>query len=374
MEQRDARQILSKHRDGNATEEEKALLESWMLNGDHDNNDLTDDELLHDLAEIRQRLNIDNLQVKTRPMWPRIAAVAAAVFIFLTAGIYVALHKQPDAPQTIAKNAPVDIAPGEYKAILTLSDGSNIGLTSAKQGILAKQGNTIITKTADGEIAYSANTPTATNQTYNTITIPRAGKWNVVLPDGSKAWLDAFSSIRFPTVFTAKNRTVEITGQVYFEVVHNAARPFRVLANGQTIEDIGTHFNVNAYKDEPGIKTTLVEGSVSVSNDNQRVVLKPGQQSVFLSNNKIFVKKDLNVEDEIAWKDGYFEFNKASIQTVMRQFARWYDVEVTYEGTTPISKITGKVPRNVNASQALKILSSLDIHFKIEDKKIIITP
>jgi ferric-dicitrate binding protein FerR (iron transport regulator) len=369
MEQNNAKQILSKYRAGTATETEKAFIENWIVYGAAGNMDLTDEELLHDLTDIRQRLKIDQPQQKVIRLWQRLAA-AAAVLLFMSTAAYFILHKQPQS-----QLAAIDFAPGNNKAILTLANGKNISLTDAKLGVLANENITAIDKTTDGEVVYRTNNKIKpAGITYNTITSPRAGKWSVVLPDGTKAWLDDMSSIRFPTVFNGTNRTVEITGQVYFEVVHNAAHPFRVIANGQTIEDIGTHFNVSAYNEDAAVKITLLEGSVKVSKGDKKVILKPGQQSVVSTTSDNMLVENTDTGNAVAWKDGYFAFKKASIQTVMREFSRWYDVDVAYEGKTPTSMITGKVPRNVNASQALKILSYMDIHFRIEDKKIIITP
>jgi ferric-dicitrate binding protein FerR (iron transport regulator) len=368
MEQNNAKQVLLNYRAGTATADEKAFVENWIVYGAESDTDLTDEELLHDLTAIRQRLNIDQPQQKVVKLWPRLAAAAAAL-LFISTAAYFLLHKQPQ------KLITADIAPGRNKAMLTLSNGKQLSLTDAKQGVLANEDITTINKTTDGEVVYNTNNKIKpAGITYNTITSPRAGKWSVVLPDGTKAWLDNLSSIRFPTAFNGTNRTVEITGQVYFEVVHNAAHPFKVIANGQTIEDIGTHFNVSAYNDDAVVKTTLLEGSVMVSKGDKNVILKPGQQSVLTAANNNLLVENIDTKNAIAWKEGYFAFNKASIQTVMRQFARWYDVDVEYEGKTPELMITGKVPRNVNASQALKILSYMDIHFRIEDRKIIITP
>jgi transmembrane sensor len=376
MDKKNAKQILLKYQAGTATKEEKVFLENWILYGTSGGIDLTDDELLQDLFEIRKRLNIDRAQNRTVRLWPVIAA-AASILLFLSIGGYIILHKQPKQQTARLLN---DIAPGGNKAVLTLSGGKQISLTDAKLGVLANEDETIINKTDSGKVIYSDNGKAiATAIAYNTITIPRGGKWNIVLPDGSKAWLDASSSLRFPVAFTGNNRTVEITGQVYFEIVHNAAKPFRVMANGQTVEDIGTHFNINAYTDEPAIKTTLLEGSIKVSVPRSRssknragIVLMPGQQAVLSpSTNNLYVE-NANPDNVLAWKEGYFIFKKASIESVMRQFARWYNVDVEYEGTPPASMITGKIHRDVKASEALKILSLLDIHFKIEDKKIII--
>ncbi len=373
MEHKDAKQILLKYRDGTATTEEKSFIEDWMLHhawGDHD---LTDDELLQDLADIRQKLDNSRAQKDTK-LWLRIAA-AAAILLFLSFSGYFILSKKQPQQQVVKNQLQNDFAPGNNKAILTLSTGKQISLTNAKPGILAMQGKTTINKNAPGQVVYHAdNNPEQAKITYNTVTTPRGGKWMLTLPDGSKVWLDDSSSICFPTAFTGADRTVEITGQIYFEVVHNAAKPFKVITRGQTVEDLGTHFNINAYADEPAITTTLLEGSVKISKGNKKMILKPGQASVASSLSNKLVVKNVNAEDAVAWKDGYFVFKKASVQEVIKQYARWYDMVVEYDGKIPAKLITGRAYRYENTSDALETLSALGIHCRIENKKITITP
>ncbi|WP_121198474.1 FecR family protein [Mucilaginibacter gracilis] len=311
-------------------------------------------------------------------LWPRIAA-AASIIIALSFGGYFLTHKkQPQPTLNLAKN---DVAPGGNKAILTLSNGKQISLTDAGKGKLAQQNNTTINKTADGQIVYNQTASPSTKQVqiaYNTITTPRGGKYNLVLADGTIATLDAASSIKYPVAFTGSERKVEITGQVYFEVVHNASKPFRVVVKGETIEDLGTHFNINAYDDEPAIVTTLVEGSIKVNKDGQSVLLKPGQEALAThSLHKILVRK-ANIQQAIAWKDGLFRFDQTELKTLMRQVSRWYNLNVVYQGSVVNDEFDGQIPRDVKLSQLLKILASNQVHFEIENngttKTLIIKP
>jgi len=323
------------------------------------------------LEKIRPKLKptiVKNLKPKYR--W--YIAAAAAILVMFSAGILV--YFEQSKPQTSAyqKN---DIRPGGNKAILTLANGSQILLADAKNGKLAVQGNTVINKTANGQISYSAaaglvaGAPVA----FNTVSTPRGGQYMVILPDGTKAWLNAASSLRYPTAFYGKERKVELTGEGYFEVVHNDKSPFRVISNGETIEDIGTHFNVNAYIDEPALITTLLEGKIRVSKNSETAILTPGQQSIIHPINNSITVKNANTDEAVAWKNGYFNFDHADIKTVMRSLSRWYDVDIAYEGNVPERHFTGEIHRNLNASQVLEVLSDLNIDFRIEGKKIIVT-
>ncbi len=315
---------------------------------------------LTDQAEKRILAHI--FKHKQHRLWPRIA-VAASILLCCSIGIYFYQHRQQKPSTTqIARN---DIAPGHNQATLTLSNGQQIILTKGMSGKLAQQGQTNIQVNSGSNIQYTAAVK-ETEVAYNTLTTKRGEQspYPLILADGSKVWLNAASSITFPTAFTGKERRVKVTGEAYFEVVHNNLQPFKVEAANQIIEDIGTHFNVNAYTDEPATITTLLEGAVKVN----RLTLKPGEQT----DGKNITEAD--TEEAIAWKMGDFSFKQANIQTVMREFARWYDVDVAYEGQTRNAKITGHVHRNVNASQALKILTLLNIHYRIEGRKITVIP
>lgn len=312
---------------------------------------------------------------KSTTLWPRIAVAASVLFMVCLAGYVVTRHRDT-MPSVVAKRIlPVDIAPGGNKAILILSNGQQINLTNAQNGKLAKEANVAINKTADGQVVYQPEKNEGRGElAYNTLKTPRGGKFDLTLADGTRVWLNAASSITYPLVFNGHDREVEITGEAYFEVAHNAAQSFHVKVAGQTIEDLGTHFNINAYPDEPVIRTTLLEGSVRVSNATGNLTLKPGQQAVIQPNQSISIDPDADMEEAIAWHHDLFKFNDASIETVMRQLARWYDVDVSYEGNIPPRFFSGKIYRNTSALKVADILSYKQIHFRIEGRKIIVTP
>lgn len=324
------------------------------------------------LDQIDKREEVNTRYSKIKTLWPRIAA-AASILAFLSVGAYFLSHKQP-YQYKIAQMPIPDIAPGGNKAILTLSNGRRIVLTNAQNGKIAQEGNMIISKTADGQIVYNASAKTHSNEiAYNTIVTPKGGLFKIILPDGTKVSLNAVSSLRFPTTFNGKNRKVELTGEAYFEVVHNSASPFKVVAAGQLVEDIGTHFNINAYSDEAVVKTTLLEGSVKVTAQNQQVILKPGQQSqikIGLVSQSIDIVNDADTEEAVAWKDGLFEFKRASVKQVMYTAARWYDLDVIYADKIPDIKITGRISRNVNLSGLINLLQFEGLELKIEGKTI----
>jgi len=297
-------------------------------------------------------------------------AVAASIVAVVGTGAYLYFRSVKPAQQ-IVQNQTQDILPGSDKAILK-THGRQISITDAKNGLVAQMGSTSITKTANGKLVYN-NTGTNAAMVYDTLIVPRGGQHLLQLADGTKILLDADSKLRYPERFASNERRIElISGHGRFYVHHNAAIPFYVNVKGQTMKDIGTDFDISAYNDEGPVKTTLVEGSISVSSGNHKVTLKPGEQSSF-TDNHIKVQA-VDVDNVIAWSNGFFAFKQADIKTVMRQFSRWYDVVVEYEGQIPTTRITGKAYRNVNASEALTILTDLGIHYRIENKKIIIIP
>jgi hypothetical protein len=305
-------------------------------------------------------------------------AAAASIILCLFVGSYFLLHKTPIIQIALKQNQTHDILPGGNKAILTLANGKQIILNDAKNGILAELGNVAIHKTADGEVVYnSAKNKMAAIIEYNTLTTPRGGQYHLTLADGTDVWLNAASSIKYPTAFAGKTRQVEITGEAYFEVAHNAAKPFLVTSNGQTIEVLGTHFNVNSYTDETTIKTTLLEGSVKVSNGITTTILKSGQQSrinIGSNNPKISILNGIDTEETIAWKNGYFRYDNIELKDLMRQISRWYDIEVVYQGQVANHEYLMDLKRKTNLSNLLKILEQGGIHFKIEDRKLIVMP
>jgi transmembrane sensor len=307
---------------------------------------------------------------------------AAAILIVIGTVIFLSIDRQSKGtePVVVAKPTVNDVLPGGNKATLRLSDGQVINLDSAANGSLATQGNAKIVKQADGQIIYTMEGKAATEVMYNTMSTPPGGQFRLKLPDGTDVWLNAASSINYPAAFTGKDRTVTITGEAYFEVATLRLRsgqkmPFKVKINGSTeVEVLGTHFNVNAYADEPGIKTTLLEGSVKVSKDLASVILKPGEQTSVSQRSQpsqpIAVETDL----VMAWKNGLFNFNKVSLQDVMKQIARWYDVDIVYQGEIKPKKFGGEIQRDLNLSEVLEGLKETGIHFRIEGKKLIVLP
>jgi ferric-dicitrate binding protein FerR (iron transport regulator) len=316
--------------------------------------------------------------------------IAAAVFIIggLSIGAYLLFFHLPfkdiaRIERTKASSLKNDIKPGRNKAVLTLSNGRVIFLDSANKGELAAQGNVSVTKLNGGTLVYhQQKTDSKPVVQYNTLTTPLGGKYQLILPDGSKVWLNAASSIRFPTAFAGKEREVQITGEVYFEVTKDAEKPFKVKEGNLVIEVLGTHFNVNAYSNEPDVKVTLLEGSVRVSqlalNGNGKVqssqLLQPGEQMQVKQNGKIQLIENANINKVIAWKNNLFWFDDDDIQTVMRQIARWYHADIEIRGTIS-QHFTGSIPRDIMVSEALEVLRRTEsIHFQIEGQKIIVSP
>ena len=275
-----------------------------------------------------------------------------------------------------------DIEPGDDKAILTLGDGTKIILDDAQNGVLANQGGNSILKAAEGELIYSFSAESnlqlpednSDNIIFNTIETPKGGKFQVRLPDGSKVWLNAASSLRFPTKFAGSKRQVELNGEAYFEVAHDESKLFEVKARNQTVQVFGTHFNINAYEDEPSVNTTLLEGSVRISDIRTNIsqMLRPGEQSKLTERIEVFNVK--NTAEAVAWKEGYFQFHEADIKTVMRQIERWYDVSIIYEGDMPNYRFGGEIERSLSLIQVLKVLEKTKVHFRLEGREVIVMP
>lgn len=303
-------------------------------------------------------------------------SVAAAVIIVLGTGLYF-FKGSYSKPQGQVVSVPVlnDVPPGGNKALLTLTNGRQIILDSLKNGLILRASNFEINKTEDGQLEYHSFDRTdesAEEPDLNMISTPRGGEYRVILPDGSKVWLNAGSSIKFPPVFRGKTRVVELRGEAYFEVAKNAKMPFKVKSRQAEIEVLGTHFNVRAYTDEKAMKTTLVEGSVKVRTLNSNATLKPGDQAV-LQDYLMQVVHRVDVEEQIAWKNGLFQFKDASLEDVMKQAALWYDLKVSFAGKIPQKQLTGKTSRKANASQFMNMLKYIGVEFKIEGKNVTIT-
>ena len=307
--------------------------------------------------------------------WLRIAAAATVVFFAVT-GVYFWLNPKQSGLNTaqlqkISKGSGEVIMQGGNRAVLTLADGSNIVLDSSKPGTLTKQGNAKVTKLNSATLAYKAGDGNSPEIVYNTLSTPRGGQYQLILPDGTKVWLNASSSIYFPTVFKGKDRKVTVTGEAYFEVAKIASIPFKINVKDMEVQVLGTHFNIMAYNEENSMNTTLLEGSVKVSRGLVNTILAPGQESrISLTDDIKIVEAD--IEEVMAWKNGWFQFNGYDIEKVMRQVSRWYDIEIVYEGKIPSGHFTGLVSRQNEIAQVLKIMQAGGVHFRIEGRKVFV--
>lgn len=378
----EAKQLLNKYDQGNCTAEEKALVERWYLSEsykqtvpeDQDQDDFAA-EKIQMWFEISEMSGIENKNKVSRViLWG--TSIAAAVLITISVGSNFFKTNEPELVVKETKPRVYDINPGGNKAVLTLADGTKIVLDDAVNGTIAEQGGINISKSTDGSIIYDMPELVGNNSEavlFNTIETPKGGKYQIILPDGSKVWLNSVSSLRFPAIFNGNERNVELKGEAFFEVAKYTNKPFIVKTNDMKVIVTGTQFNVMAYSDENYSATTLVEGSVNVSNLNSNIVLKPGEQVV--SNEGAKLSKSLaDVEQNIAWKNGLFQFNDTDMRTVMNQISRWYDVSVEYKGLVPEKHFGGYISRDSKLSQVLKMLELSGVKFKIEEKKIIVLP
>lgn len=386
------RQLAKKYVEGNASEEEAALLHQWYdsVNAGDTETVLTEAPETRDQFSLSVWMELKKVMAAEKqrarssrsayPLWRR----AAAAVLLLVAG-YAGFHYWQESiaghlpdKNTAAPLVAGDVtAPAHTKAVLTLANGQQVILDSISSGYISRQGNARVEKTSTGQIAYTVENSTADIQ-YNTLTVPRGSRAaSIILADGTKVWLNVASSITYPTAFAGKERSVKITGEAYFEVASNPAMPFIVTQpnTAARIQVLGTHFNVNAYDGEPGMKVTLLEGSVKVSKNDRlpATVLTPGQQAL-VAENAITVTKNVAVDEVVAWKAGLFIFNKTDIRSMMRQAERWYDIIASYPNGAPADEFSGSLSRNVNLSQFLKIMEYSDIKIKITGKNVIINP
>jgi transmembrane sensor len=352
--------LLERYQRGECTPEEKARVDQWFE--------------AHEMAETRfeqmtaneqenwvsalfadiQQANQPKPTTIYRKLYPYIAA--ASVILILGSGLLFFKLKSLPPPSG-------DVSPYTAKAILKTGHGKTLILDSNRKGTLAQYANTHIQKTSDDRIVYTNNQETEINAIFDTLQVPAGGKpYHLKLADGSVIIVNVASTLRFPENFRKNNNEVElISGEAYFNIIHDAQAPLIIKAKGQTIEDIGTEFNVNTYHDEPDSRTTLVEGAVKVN----RKLLAPGQQAILRGSTLMIAKAD--VEQITSWKNGYFRFNGEDIQTVMRELARWYNIEVRYEGKISKEGYYVKISRSKNISEVLKALERTNsVHFKIE--------
>ncbi len=329
------------------------------------------------LRQMEERIGMHTpivpLVQKYRRLW-----WGAAALLVLAAGSYFWLQQQA-APAAAPGNDEIalqyDVPPGTNKAVLTLSNGRQIILDSAANGTLALQGNASIVKQDDGSLSYLDTPGNNTHEVlYNTMSIPKGGQYQLTLPDGSRVWLNAASTLKYPTSFTGKERSVELTGEGYFEIAPDAHQPFLVKAGSLQVKVLGTSFNVMAYADEKSINTTLLSGAVKVLQGTQEKTLTPGQQATVDNQTGLVTINETEAEQAIAWKDGMFRFSSSNMAMVLRQVSRWYDIEVVYQGKVPQGHITGKVPRSMKLSRVLRVLELSGVHCKLEKNKLIILP
>ncbi len=372
-------------RNGEFEEETKQMIEQLLIEkpsitiDDHERADKIFENILQRSAQIDEESEKIILPAPARTkLFSIVRFVAAASIIGLVIlGSYYWFGNKPaneisktEVKKPVYKN---DLPRGGNKALLTLADGSVIVLDDAKNGALTQQGNAKIIK-LDGRVNYNSTNASTNEIVYNSISTPKGGQYQIVLPDGSEVWLNSTSSIRFPTAFSGKNRTVEITGEAYFEIAKNKSMPFIVKVNNAEIQVLGTHFNVMAYNDESMLNTTLLEGSVKFIKENVTKILTPGQQSQLSNDGHVNVVSNVDVNKVIAWKNGMFNYQGADIGTVLRQISRWYDVEIVY--TKKVDDLFyAEIPRNTQLSDLLKALELTGkVHFEVEGKKIIVMP
>jgi ferric-dicitrate binding protein FerR (iron transport regulator) len=386
-------ELAEKWLNGTITREEEIEFSNWY-NIDQDKEIIIPEEFAENDEMLRKRIlqnildttkNKKNVQSgriiqfrqknKRSPL-VRIAVAASIIgVIILGSYFWVKKDKKNEVAKTQIEARPYknDVLPGGNKAMLTLADGSTILLEDAQNGALAQQGGTKIIKLG-GKLSYSSMSAGSKDILYNTVITPRGGQYQVELSDGSQVWLNAASSLRFPTAFAGKERRVEITGEAYFEVAKNKNIPFIVSVNGAEVQVLGTHFNVMAYTEEDAVKTTLLEGSVLFSKGKVNRLLKPGQQSELSKNDIVKVNSNVDVNEVVAWKNGKFHFENADLETIMRQLSRWYNIEIIYD-----KKVNDlfylEMSRSSNLSNVLKALELAgDLHFEIIGKAVILKP
>ncbi|WP_295721649.1 FecR family protein [Mucilaginibacter sp.] len=377
--------LYQKYINGQCTPMEKELLDSYSdemkLQGDDWTDDLVDEQDVRN--RIWQKLNDSRKVVEITPRKKanyRWITAAAVLLIALFAGLFFIKGEKPkqQAVTGIAKNKQQQIVPGSNKAYLTLANGANIILDDAKNGEIAAKTGIKVSKTANGVLVYhfTKTRPEAVASAapeFNTITTPRGGQYKVELVDGTKVWLNAASSLRFPQAFTGTDRQVELTGEAYFEVAKNKEKPFIVKANGTQVQVLGTHFNVNAYSDNNNITTTLLEGSVRMSNASSAVMLVPGQQGSAGENGAAIKVSKADTEENMAWINGFFVFHDESIVNVMKQVSRWYDVDIEYRDNVQQNEFGGTISRYKNINELLNNMQlTRTIHYKIEGRRVII--
>lgn len=377
MENKRSEKLLRDYLSGQCSPEEQAIVETWYCEISAEQKDelsATDDLSIKEEVFNAIRKERKTVFIGIRKLWTGIASAVAVVCILGFAALYHSRNGEYKIKKDfLAQN----IIPGGNKATLTLANGKKISLTDSDEGQLAEQAGIRVTKTAEGQLIYTVTNvgpaEAGAEPLYNVIETPTGGKYEVNLPDGTRVWLNSASSLRYPLRFSNQERKVEMTGECYFEVAQHKSKPFRVSFSNQTVEVLGTHFNINAYSDEPAVKTTLLEGSVRLNYKGMARVLKPGQQAAVNGNDLTLSNVDL--EQVVAWKKGDFAFDGTPLKAILRQISRWYNVEVSFEGTVADAQFGGSISRTKNINEVLKVLElTKGVHFKIEGRRILVMP
>ncbi|WP_233632783.1 FecR family protein [Parapedobacter sp. ISTM3] len=383
MEHNRAKELLERYRSGLCSAEEREMVESHFARYIRDNDQLPS---LDDWIRVERNMyeamqaRIHRPPFNGRLLW--MYSAAALVIVSAVALLFYSLVRQPSAEQHVAGSRPADVDPGTERAVLTLADGRKIALDEAGIGQLATEGGVIINKTADGQILYEANEQEGSALAFNTVETPKGGYFKIVLPDGTGVWLNAASLLKYPNHFSGHERRVELQGEAYFEVAsqYSAAServkmPFVVATATQEVEVLGTQFNLNAYPDEPDVKTTLLEGTVRVSDREGRLskTLRPGEQAVFAGGE--LLTHPVDAEAAVAWKNNLFLFYHADLATIIRQIERWYDVEFDYASLPKTGRLYGEISRDKKLSVVLAALSEYTgLHFDLEGRRVAVIP
>ncbi|PTS94987.1 anti-sigma factor [Pedobacter sp. HMWF019] len=382
MQKINLQNLLEKFRNGQIEPEELVLLEIWYLQWqpsplkvEHEDLEIVKEEVWQSLSKL------DSRPEKQR-RWIGIAAAIIFLAGFLSL-FYFAYHAKQSvkAEQALVKMKNHDFRPGGNRAFLILSNGKSIQLTDTKSGKIADQNGMVVSKTAKGQLVYDHSTNNSyrnegSKLTYNTVSTPRGGEYQLILSDGTKVWLNAASSITYPVSFYGEERSVVVNGEAYFEVAHNQRKPFKVLTGNQEITVLGTHFNVKGYSDDAGITTTLVSGSVKIRNltSSQSDLLHPGEQATVFKDKGAISIAAVNSDVAVSWKNGYFLFDGQGIESIMKMLSRWYDLDVDTHLYKRHDKFGGTFSRSSNLLEILKNLEQIgQVHFKIENKKIIVS-
>ena len=389
--------LIKRQMDGSISAEDQHVLDQWVESSEHNKQlfkNITNPETLQEgLLELEKydtERSAEGLFDEAGLVFPPPSQkdsssgrqtkiykwMAAACLIAIFAGMaYFILEGRKQATMAhTGSQAHAAIVPGSSKAVLTLADGSSVVLDSSMNTNLTRQGKNDILKVQSGQLVYKSLS-VAKQLTYNKISVPRGGEFRLVLSDGTKVWLNSASSIRYPVAFTGKERRVELDGEAYFEVTHKASMPFKVVVNGAEIQVLGTHFNINAYKEEPGLKATLLEGSIKLLTSTGRsVIIKPGQQAEVDDGNQIKINDHVDIQQVVAWQKGLFEFDNTPLTVIMGQISRWYNVDVVYDGQPGKETFGGGINKKQPLSTVLKLLEANGVQFKLEGRTLIVNP